>query len=281
LFVDDTLLLGVASLSSAYKFKAVLDEFSEASGSIINKSKCHIYSWNITPRLLSDISRCLGFAASSSWSSFKYLGLPVTYKRPARKGWLPQLEKFNSKIQAWGYSWLNSTGKSVLIKSVLTSLPLFQFVRILAPVTILKKMEEYIQRFFWKGGKQNENKIPLVSWETISKLVCEGGLNFKNLCQQNLAMAAKIIWKIIAPKPGWAQLALWKKYFRGPRSRCLEQVTQMPNSTFLKLYAKSAPLITTHSYWIPGNGKKINIWTDKIMNKAPIEDRASIRSLRC
>jgi ribonuclease HI len=281
LFADDTLLLGAASLSSAYKFKAVLDEFSEASGSVINKSKCHIYSWNTTPRLLSDISRCLGFAASSSWSSFKYLGLPVTYKRPASKDWLPQLEKFKSKIQAWGYSWLNSAGKSVLIKSVLTSLPLFQFVGLLAPVTILKKMEEYIRRFFWKGGKQNENKIPLVSWETISKPVCEGGLNFKNLCQQNVAMAAKIIWKIIAPKPGWAQLALWKKYFRGPRSRCLEQVTQMPNSAFLKLYAKAAPLITTHSYWIPGNGKKINIWTDKIMNKAPIEDRASIRSLRC
>jgi hypothetical protein len=99
---------------------------------------------------------------------------------------------------------------------VLTSLPLFQFTGLIAPVTILKKMEEYIRRFFWKGGKKKKNKIPLVSWETISKLVCEGGLNFKNLCQQNVAMAEKIIWKIIAPKPGWAQLALWKKYFRGP-----------------------------------------------------------------
>jgi hypothetical protein len=94
-------------------------------------------------------------------------------------------------------------------------------------------------------------------------------------------MAANIIWKIVAPKPGWAQLALWKKYFRGPRSRCLENVIQMPNLAFLKLYAKAAPLITAHSYWIPGNGKKINIWTDKIMNKDPIEDRASIRLLRC
>ena len=65
-----------------------------------------------------------------------------------------------------------------------------------------------MRRFFWKGGKQNENKIPLISWETISKPLWEGGLNFKNLCQQNMAMAAKIIWRIIAPKPGWAQLAL-------------------------------------------------------------------------
>eukprot|EP00253_Pinus_taeda_P009185 PITA_09185 len=94
LFADDTLLLGPATLSSASKFKAVLDDFSKATGSAVNKSKCHIYSWNITPRVLSDISRCLGFAASSTWSSFKYLGLPVRHKKLTSKDWLPQLEKF-------------------------------------------------------------------------------------------------------------------------------------------------------------------------------------------
>ena len=44
LFVDDTLLLGAATLSSATKFKEVLDDFCEASGSALNKNKCHIYS---------------------------------------------------------------------------------------------------------------------------------------------------------------------------------------------------------------------------------------------
>eukprot|EP00253_Pinus_taeda_P006464 PITA_06464 len=281
LFADDTLLLGPASVPSATKFKEVLDEFSEASGSVVNKSKCHIFSWNTTPRLLSAISRCLGFEATTSWSSFKHLGLPISHKRPTSKEWLPQLEKFKAKIQAWGYSWLNTAGKTVLIKSVLNSLPLFQFAGLLAPASILNKMEEYIRRFFWKGGKQNENKIPLISWDIISKPLWEGGLNFKNLCHQNVAMAAKIIWRIIAPNLGWTQKVLWKKYFRGPRSRCLEKVIRLPNSTFLKIYDRAASLIIAHSYWIPGNRKKINIWSDIIMNKEPIEVRASINSLRC
>ena len=153
LFVDDTLLLVATTLSSAIKFKEVLDDFCEVSGSTLNKNKCHIYSWNTSPRLVTVIARCLGFAASSSWTSFKYLGLPVYHKRSVSKDWLPQLEKFKTRIQAWGYSWLNIAGKSVLIKYVLTSLPLFQFVVLLAPASILKKMEEYIRRFFWKGGK--------------------------------------------------------------------------------------------------------------------------------
>lgn len=59
LFADDTLLLGAASLSSASKFKSVLEEFSKGSGSVVNKKKCDIFSWNTPPRLLSVISRCL------------------------------------------------------------------------------------------------------------------------------------------------------------------------------------------------------------------------------
>jgi hypothetical protein len=96
----------------------------------------------------------------------------------------------------------------MLIKDVLHSLPLFHFFVLLSPVGILGKMEDCIRQFFWKGGKQNEKKIPLVRWEIVSKTLMEGGLNFKNLCSQNIAMGVKSIWRIIATNPGWAQLAL-------------------------------------------------------------------------
>lgn len=275
-FADDTLLLGAAFVSSANKFKEVLDVYCEASGNMLNKGKCHIYSWNTLPGFLSSIARCLGFAASSSWSSFKYLGLLVFLKRDFNKDWLPQLEKFKCKLQAWGYSWLNIAGKSVLIKYVLFSLPLFHFSIILAPMGIIRKMEECIRCFFWKGGKQNEKKLPLVNWETISKPLLEGGLHFKNLNHQNIAMGAKIIWKIIVPKPGWVQVALWKKYFSGKRKRYLDTPIQQSNSPFLKLFAKVASLIIEHSFWIPGNEKSIKIWTDRIMHEDALADKTSL-----
>lgn len=83
--MDATLLLGAATVLSASKLKVVLDEFCEASGSALNKGKCHIYSWNTPPSLLSSIARCLGFAASPSLSSFKYLGLPIFLKKAYSK----------------------------------------------------------------------------------------------------------------------------------------------------------------------------------------------------
>jgi len=43
LFADDSLLLGAASVSSAKRFKDVVDDFCEESGSSLNKCKCHSY----------------------------------------------------------------------------------------------------------------------------------------------------------------------------------------------------------------------------------------------
>lgn len=104
LFADDTLLLGVASVLIASRFKEALDKFYMISGSSLNNGKCHIYCWNTTPSLLNAISRYFGFSASSNWTSFKYLGLPVFLKRAYSRDWLPELEKFENKLLAWGFS---------------------------------------------------------------------------------------------------------------------------------------------------------------------------------
>jgi len=81
------------------------------------------------------------------------LGLHVHHKKLTSKDWLPQLEKFKEKSQAWGYSWLNNAGKSVLIKLVLHSLPLFQFAGLLAPANIIKKILRTYPEVLLEGRK--------------------------------------------------------------------------------------------------------------------------------
>lgn len=104
LFVDDTILLGTATQMSARKFKEVMEDYCQASGSELNRGKCHVYCWNILAAIESSIARCLGFAASTTWTSFKYLGLPIFNKRAMSKDWHPWIEKFKAKMQAWGSS---------------------------------------------------------------------------------------------------------------------------------------------------------------------------------
>jgi hypothetical protein len=95
---------------------------------------------------------------------------------------------------------LNIAGKTVLIKSVLNSLPIYQASLVLAPLGTLRKMEGIVRSLFWKGGKQNRNKMPLFNWDKVTKPLLEGGLNFRDLRMHNLALGAKILWRQVAPK---------------------------------------------------------------------------------
>ena len=101
----------------------------------------------------------------SYWDTFTYLGIPIFKIFPKFSHWLPLLDKLKNKIQAWGASWLNKAGKIILINSVLTSLPIYQCSVLLAPKTITNKIEELLRCFLWEGGRNNEKKMHLASWE--------------------------------------------------------------------------------------------------------------------
>jgi hypothetical protein len=47
LFVDDSLLLGGASIRIAQTFSNILQSFCKVSGALINKNKSAVYGWNV------------------------------------------------------------------------------------------------------------------------------------------------------------------------------------------------------------------------------------------
>ena len=134
-----------------------------------------------------------------------------------------------------GSTWLNPTGKVVLIKDVLSSIPIYQCSIIQASKGIIALIESLLRKFPWKGGKPNVKKIPLVSWEKVSKLVMQGGLQIRNL-----ALGAKILWNIISGKGTWCKASIWKKYFSGNRLRCLDSPYQVrKRSTIFSILMKA------------------------------------------
>ena len=136
----------------------------------------------------------------SIWDTFTYLGIPIFKASPKVVHWLPLLDKLKNKIQAWGANWLNKAGKIILINFVLTSLPIYQCSVLLAPKTITNKIEELLRRFLWEGGRNNEKKLHLVSWDKVTKPKLEGGLQIRDVATQNLAMGGKILWNMISGK---------------------------------------------------------------------------------
>ena len=187
--------MGGSNVQSTILFKSELELYQDASGCQINYRKIQILGWNCNPREMADVSRILGIEGKTQWDAFKYLGVPIFKTTMKSSNRLPIVDKVKSRINTWGSTWLNHAGKVVLIKVVLSSIPIYYCSILLAPKGIITLIEALLRKFLWKGGKQNEKKLPLVSWEKVSKRLMQGGLQIRNL-----ALGAKILWNIISGK---------------------------------------------------------------------------------
>ena len=127
------------------------------------------------------------------------------------------------KIGAWGSKWLNPTGKSVLIKDVLTALPLYLCSISLAPQSIIQEINGMMKNFLWQGGKTDGSKIfNLISWEMVCNPKQLGGLGIKDPHDMNQALGAKFLWRLCTSESAWWKAALHKKYMVGKRKRCVD-----------------------------------------------------------
>jgi exonuclease III len=270
-FVDDTLLLGGASVQTTRKFKTELDIYNEISGSEIILSKSKIYGWYTSPREMLEISRVLGMEGFTNWDSFKYLGVPIFRTKPKASQWLPLIDKLKGRINSWGEKWLNLVGKVVLIKAVLASIPIYQSSLLLAPTTMIQKIDALFRRFLWEGGKKNGRKLHLISWGKVTKPISEGGLHLRDINFQNLALRAKLLWNLVTGKSTWRKKSIWKKYFHGQRTKCLDRpANTVKGSPIFTLCLKAMRLFKPNLTWIPGNGKNINIWDDSVLGDPPL-----------
>ena len=169
----------------------------------------------------------------------------------------------------------------VLLKSVLTSIPIYQTSILLAPASVINKIESILKKFMWEGGKGNLKKLHLVSWEKIKKPYSEGGLQIRSIQTPNLAMGTKLLWQLVSGRSSWSKKVLWKKYFSGQQLRCLDNNPPHNKvSPVYRLCLKVLDHLRSMLYWIPRNGKKINVWEDSILGDKPLGQNHELQNVK-
>ena len=146
------------------------------------------------------IASSMGFPGYDKWDKIKYLGLPLTLGASPPLLWLEVLSKLKAKIVSLGGHLLTKAGKPVLIKAVLSSLPIFQSSLLLAPKSITAQISKILMDCLWNGGKGNQNKIHLVNWETIKRPLSEGGLQIRDRESANLSLGGKLVCHLFVDK---------------------------------------------------------------------------------
>jgi len=149
-FADDTLLMGEKSWANVRALRAILVLFESVSGLKVNFHKSMLSGINISDSWLGAAATALKCKVGKV--PFMYPGLPVGGDSRRLSFWDPVVARIKSRLSVWKSRYLSFGGRLVLIKSVLSSLPVYALSFFRAPAGIISSIESLFNNFFL-GGK--------------------------------------------------------------------------------------------------------------------------------
>ena len=155
-FADDTLLIGEKSWANVRALRAVLTLFADMSGLKVNFNKSLLVGINIRESWLIEAASLLNCKVGKI--SFLYLGLSIGGDPRRLVFWEPVINTIKSRLAGWQSRFLSYGGRLILLKSVLSSLPVYALSFFKAPSGIISTIESIFNKKIW-GGSEDNRKI--------------------------------------------------------------------------------------------------------------------------
>ncbi|GJR71570.1 RNA-directed DNA polymerase, eukaryota [Tanacetum coccineum] len=194
-YADDVIFVGKWNLSNLSTIVNVLKLFHLALGLKINLHKSKLMGIGIPQDVVASAARSIG--CSTLRLPFNYLGVKVGGTMSKISSWDDVVAKLSSRLSKWKLKTLSIGGRLTLIKSVLSSLPLYYMSSFKVPISVLKKIES-IRRNFFNGVDNAEKKMSLISWKKVLASKKNGGLGVSSFFAMNHALLFKWVWRFIA-----------------------------------------------------------------------------------
>lgn len=188
-----------------------------------NREKSNIFfSATTSQKDKKAIKEILGF--KDMGSKVVYLGNSFIFGRSKIKEFLKLKDKIKIRLKWWNKQLLSKSGKATLIKSVVQAMLTYTRTTFNMPQWICEDLDAIVCRFWWKTKQNTSGCLALKTWRQICKLQELGGLRFRKFEDMNLAMLAKLGWKLASGED-----YLWTKIIK---ARYLQ------NDTFLNYKLK-------------------------------------------
>ena len=131
--------------------RATLLIFEQLSGLKVNFNKSLLTRVNVSELWLSEVALALNYRVGAF--PFVYLGLPIGGDPRKLDFWKPVLNCIHSRLSNWKSKFLSFGGRQILLKSVLSSLPVYFLSFLKAPTGIISSLESLFNFFFgwWRG----------------------------------------------------------------------------------------------------------------------------------
>ncbi|VFQ73354.1 unnamed protein product [Cuscuta campestris] len=189
IYADDLMIFTKGDTRNLLRLKGVLLDYLGASGQQINYNKSHFYcSKNTSKEHISHIEKILGMTTGSL--PFTYLGGTICKGVLRKEHCSSLLEHFDNHISSWYSKILNQMGRLILIKHVLSPIPLHIMAVHTLPKSIHARLNTLMANFY-RGQKGGWPKYHWIKWSDLCLPREAGGLGFKNLLTLEEAYGAR------------------------------------------------------------------------------------------
>ncbi|GJW79512.1 RNA-directed DNA polymerase, eukaryota [Tanacetum coccineum] len=270
-YADDAVFIGKWDKASVITIVHMLKCFFLASGFKIYIYKSKLIGIGTTQEEINSAANIIGCNTFST--PFNYLGVKVGTSNSRSRFWDEVLAKISSRLSKWKIKTLSIGGRLTLIKSVLSSLPLYQMSIYKAPMGVLHKMESIRRRFF-NGVDINERKISMIGWQKILASKGKGGLGVSSFFAQNRALLFKWVRRFRSQ-----ETSLWSRFIKvvyGDQGSLVNPGSVARSSAWINiirelgsLSLKSIDLFSQMKKKV-GNGAHTLFWEDSRITDSPL-----------
>ncbi|XP_073260583.1 uncharacterized protein [Populus alba] len=263
-FADDTLLFLPNDLQCLLNTKRMLCWFSLCSRLNVNFHKSSLVGVGVDGIYAEGISGVLRSRCDTF--PIKYLGLPLGANPKRISTWKPVLYQIRGRLNSWKGRLLSLAGRTILIKSVISAIPLYYMSIFCIPKTVAHKITAMQAWFLW-GRSVGNRKIHRLALDTVAKNKERGGLGVGNISAKNKALLFKWIWKLESnEKASWADFIKAKyrpQFINGMTTfkKKLSGIWRGIISTITRLDLDSS-LIRAACKLKMGNGNYVKFWLD-------------------
>jgi len=205
LYVDDVALFIRSEEDDLQITKNILQVFEKASGLRTNLQKSCVIPIQCDDEIVEVVNNTLQCTTTSFPTT--YLGLPVSDKKLRRCDLLIWIEKIANKLPGWKAPLLSLAGRAVLVRFVITTIPIYLLIAIRVPKWFIRAVDKIRRSFLWKGRKEINGGSCLVAWEKVMRPIDLGGLGIHNLEIMGWALQMRWLWiEKTKPDRPWAGL---------------------------------------------------------------------------
>jgi hypothetical protein len=267
-YANDTVICLETDDESISNIKFLLYCFENMSGLKINYNKSEVMAMGVSAEESSRIARLL--SCKEGALPMKYLGILVNSTKLYLADLMYVGVKVEKKLPAWQGLHLSSRGKSILIESSLSSLPMYTMGVYLLPEEVHHKIDSTRAGLNWDAGQKK--KYHMVKWEELARLKEHGGLGFTETRLMNMCMLSKWIFKLERGDRNMCCDLLRKKYLRG---KGFFGSSQRDASQIWKGLHEAKKFCQGGMKYILGDGKRIRFWHEVWLGECPLRIRFS------